>query len=184
MEPKSNVKKNQKNQNSNWKKLLGFRNMQEKLENVICSTGNKEIAVEYKCQHSRQNRQKQILPNQRPHILTSLCNTVLRPSSRSKGQTRPKNEVDALIEVVTFLEVNQKFIEAKSEQRPNIFLSFFFEREQRPRNLPEDCTFMHKLCRMQSEPYIQSTPPPPPPLPPSTRHRCLAAAAARRYVTE
>ena len=25
---------NQNNQNSNWKKLLGFRNMQEKLENT------------------------------------------------------------------------------------------------------------------------------------------------------
>jgi hypothetical protein len=25
---------NQKNYNSNWKKILGFRNMQEKLENV------------------------------------------------------------------------------------------------------------------------------------------------------
>ena len=25
----------QNNKNSNWKKLLGFRNMQEKLENII-----------------------------------------------------------------------------------------------------------------------------------------------------
>ena len=27
--------KNQNNYNSNWKKILGFRNLQEKLENII-----------------------------------------------------------------------------------------------------------------------------------------------------
>ena len=38
--------KYQKNYNSNWKKLLGFRNLQEKLENNICFRMESKITSE------------------------------------------------------------------------------------------------------------------------------------------
>ena len=40
--------KKQNNHNSNWKKLLGLRNMQEKLENLLfCATPVKKTSVEH-----------------------------------------------------------------------------------------------------------------------------------------